>query len=349
VDQRPNRSGTDLDVGADPGAGGRGMVRYLAGKVGGAVVSLVFVFVLSFLLFRILPGDPVLTMTHGAPVTADQIAALRHGLGLDKPLLWQFFDYTAGVLRGDFGDSYTYRRPVGDLIGERLWPTILLVGTATFVSAGLGLWQGARAGWRHGGRFDRISTGTALTFWSVPTFWLGLVLLMVLAGGIGPFPPLFPTRGMESFDAPGAALPYTLHVAHHLVLPCLTLVAVVYAQYLLVMRSSLLDEAGSDYLVTARAKGLRDDLVRRRHAVPNALLPTMTLVFLHLGTVVGGAVTVETVYSWPGLGLLLYEGLRVPDLPLIQGVFVFLSASVIVMNVLAEALYRFLDPRVGAT
>jgi peptide/nickel transport system permease protein len=115
------------------------------------------------------------------------------------------------------------------------------------------------------------------------------------------------------------------------------------------MRSSLLDEAGSDYLVTARAKGLRDDLVRRRHAVPNALLPTMTLVFLHLGTVVGGAVTVETVYSWPGLGLLLYEGLRVPDLPLIQGVFVFLSASVIVMNVLAEALYRFLDPRVGAT
>jgi peptide/nickel transport system permease protein len=326
-----------------------GHLRYFASKLGGAVISLAFLFVLSFLLFRILPGDPVLTMTHGAPITAEQIAALRRDLGLDRPLFVQFVDYAAGVLRGDLGDSYTYRRPVSELIGERLWPTILLVGTATLLAAALGLWQGARAGWRHGSRFDRISTGAALGLWSVPTFWLGLILLMVLAGGVGPFPSLFPTRGMESFDAPSAALPYALHVAHHLVLPCVTLVAVVYAQYLLVMRSSLLDEAGSDYLVTARAKGLRDDLVRRRHAVPNALLPTMTLVFLHLGTVVGGAVTVETVYSWPGLGLLLYEGLRVPDLPLVQGVFVFLSASVIIMNVLAEGLYRVLDPRVAAT
>lgn len=326
----------------------RGHLRYLAGKLGGAAISLAFLFVLSFLLFRILPGDPVLTMTHGAPVTAEQIAALRRALGLDRPLLLQFTDYAAGVLRGDLGDSYTYRRPVAELIGERLGPTILLVGSATLLAAGLGLWQGARAGWRHGSRFDRISTGTALGLWSVPTFWLGLILLMALAGGVGPLPSLFPTRGMESFDAPSGALPYALHVAHHLALPCVTLVAVLYAQYLLVMRSSLLDEVGSDYLVTARAKGLRDDLVRRRHAVPNALLPAMTLVFLHMGTVVGGAVTVETVYSWPGLGLLLYEGLRVPDLPLVQGVFVFLSASVIVMNMLAEALYRVLDPRVGA-
>lgn len=328
-----------------PGRRGPAMGRYLAGKLAGAAVSLMFVFVLSFLLFRVIPGDPVLTMTHGAPVTADQIAQLRRGLGLDRPLVWQFVDYTAGVLRGDLGESYTYRRPVGDLIEERLWPTILLVGTATLVAAALGLWQGARAGWRHGGRFDRISTGTALTLWSVPTFWLGLILLMALAGGAD----LFPTRGMESFDAPADPVAYALHVGHHLVLPCLTLIAVVYAQYLLVMRSSLLDERGGDYLVTARAKGLRDALVRRRHAVPNALLPTITLVFLHLGTVVGGAVTVETVYSWPGLGLLLYEGLRVPDLPLVQGVFVFLSAGVIVMNVLAETLYRFLDPRVAAT
>jgi peptide/nickel transport system permease protein len=327
---------------------GRAAARYLAGKFAGAAISLAFVFVLSFLLFRVIPGDPVLTMTHGAPVTSEQLAELRHNLGLDKPLLGQFVDYTTGVLRGDFGESYTYRRPVTTLIGERLWPTILLVGTATIVAAALGLWQGARAGWRHGSRFDRISTGTALGLWSVPTFWLGLILLMVLAGGVGPLPSLFPTRGMESFDPPSGPA-YGLHVAHHLVLPCLTLVAVVYAQYLLVMRSSLLDEVGSDYLVTARAKGLRDDLVRRRHAVPNAMLPTMTLVFLHLGTVVGGAVTVETVYSWPGLGLLLYEGLRVPDLPLVQGVFVFLSASVILMNVLAEGLYRFLDPRVGVT
>jgi peptide/nickel transport system permease protein len=132
----------------------------------------------------------------------------------------------------------------------------------------------------------------------------------------------------------------------HLVLPCLTLVAVLYAQYLLIMRSSLLDEMGEDYLTTARAKGLRDTEVLRRHAVPNALLPTVTLVFLQLGTVVSGAVLVEAVFSWPGLGSLFYQALTVPDLPLLQGLFLFFSASVIVMNLLAELLYPLLDPRV---
>ena len=135
-------------------------------------------------------------------------------------------------------------------------------------------------------------------------------------------------------------------MAHHHVLPALTLVAVVHAQYLMIMRSSLLEEMGAEYLTTARAKGLREDLVRRRHAVPNALLPTVTLIFLNLGLVVGGAITVETVFTWPGLGLLTYEALRVPDLPLLQGTFLVLATAVIIMNVLADLVHRLLDPRV---
>ena len=131
-------------------------------------------------------------------------------------------------------------------------------------------------------------------------------------------------------------------------LPCLTLVAVMYAQYLLVMRSSLLEEMTADYLTTARAKGLREDLVRRRHAVPNALLPTVTMIFLNVGFVVAGAVTVETVYSWPGLGLLIYQALAVPDIPLLQGTLLALSAAVVVMNVAADLVYRLIDPRVRA-
>jgi peptide/nickel transport system permease protein len=131
-----------------------------------------------------------------------------------------------------------------------------------------------------------------------------------------------------------------------MVLPLVTLVAVVYAQYLLIMRSSLLDEMGTDYLVTARAKGLRDTVVRRKHAVPNALLPTVTLIFVNLGFVVFGAVLVETIFSWPGLGKLFYEGLTVPDLPLVQGLFILFSAAVILMNLLADLLYPVLDPRV---
>ncbi|GAA3464118.1 ABC transporter permease [Saccharothrix longispora] len=317
------------------------MTRYLAGKLGGALVSLVLVVVLGFLLFRVIPGDPVVTMTRGRPVGAEQIAELRARLGVDKPLREQFVDYVAGVLRGDLGTSYVYSRPVLELIGERLWPTLLLVGTATLLAVALGLWLGIRGAWRRGSRFDRVSTGVALTQWAMPTFWLGMLLSMATGD-------LFPSGGMRYPDTPPDFLSQSVDVAHHLVLPCLTMIAVVYAQYLLVMRSSLLEEMHADYLTTARAKGLRDDLVRRRHAVPNALLPTVTLVFLHLGLVVSGAITVETVFSWPGLGLLTYEALTGPDLPLLQGTFVVLAGAVIFMNVLADLAYRVLDPRVRA-
>jgi len=326
---------------------GSGTARYVAAKLGGGGLSLLVVLVLGFLLFRILPGDPVVTMTRGRPISPEQMAALRRSLGLDKPLFVQFLDYVRGTLTGDLGVSYQFQQPVTEVIAERFWPTILLTGTATVVAVGLGLWQGTRAAWWRGSRFDKTSTTVALTLWSAPTFWLGLILLMVLGAGVGPIPGLFPTSGMQSDDVTGF-FPTVLDVAHHLVLPCLTMVAVVYAQYLLVMRSSVLDEMGSDYLTTARAKGLRDDTVRRRHAVPNALLPTVTLVFMHLGFIVSGAITVETVFSWPGLGYLTYQALKIPDLPLLQGTFLVFSASVIVMNVLADLLYQVLDPRVRA-
>ncbi|PXY29357.1 ABC transporter permease [Prauserella coralliicola] len=315
--------------------------RFVAGKVGGALASLVFVVVLGFLLFRMIPGDPVATMTRDRPTSPEQLARLRERLGVDEPLWRQFLDYALGLLRGDLGTSYLYNRPVATMIGERLWPTVLLVGTATVLAVALGMWLGVRAAWKRDSAFDRVHTGVALTLWSVPQFWLGLLLLIATQG-------LFPSRGMRSPDLPEGFLAQTLDVAWHLTLPCLTLLAVIYAQYMLVMRSSLLEEMGSEYLTTARAKGLRDDLVRRRHAVPNALLPAVTLVFLQFGMVVSGTVTVEAVFSWPGLGLLTYDALRGPDLPLLQGVFVVLAGSVIVMNLLAELLYRVLDPRVRA-
>ncbi len=227
-----------------------------------------------------------------------------------------------------------------------LWPTLLLVGTATLIAAALGLWLGQRGGWRPGSTFDKTSTTIALTLWSVPQFWLAIILILLFAQGIGPLPGMFPVQGIFSGDVSAGFFPHLVDLLHHLVLPCLTLIAAVYAQFLLIMRSSLLEELGADYLITARAKGLRDDIVRRRHAVPNALLPTVTLIFLNLGLVVNGAVAVEVVYSWPGLGLLMYKALNVPDLPLIQGAFITLAGAVIVMNVLADLVYRLLDPRV---
>jgi peptide/nickel transport system permease protein len=327
---------------APPPTRGGGALRYVLTKIGGGLISLVLVIVLGFLLFRVLPGDVIQTMFRGRPATPELMAEVAARHGLDKPLPQQFVDYVWGLLHGDLGSSYVFNVPVADKILERLWPTLLLVGVATLIAVALGLWLGTRSAWRRGSRFDRISTGVALTLWSTPTFWLGMLLLAATSG-------LFPTAGMVYSDTPPDFLSQALDVAHHMVLPTITLVAVIYAQYQLVMRSSLLEEMGADYLTTARAKGLRDDLVRRRHAVPNALLPTVTLVFLHLGFVIAGAVTVETVFSWPGLGLLTYDALRVRDLPLLQGTFVVLAGAVIFMNVLADVLYRVLDPRVRAS
>ncbi len=323
----------------------RAYLLYVAGKLGGAAVSLFAVLVTSFFLFRIIPGDPVRTMTHGRQVSAEQLASLRRQFGLDLPVWQQFTDYCAKALSGDFGTSYQFHAPVGDLIAEKVPATLLLTGVAVVIYSALGLWLGTRSAWHHGGPGDKVSTGVALTLWSVPSFWLGLLLIITFSVGIGPVPGMFPTGGMESGDASGFA--YVADVAHHMVLPVITLVAVGYAQTLLVMRSSLLDEMGSDYLTTARAKGLRDDLVRRRHAVPNALLPTVTMVFINLGHVAAGSILVETVFSWPGLGGLFYQALSVPDLPLVQGLFVVFAGAMIVMNLLADLLYPLLDPRVG--
>jgi peptide/nickel transport system permease protein len=221
------------------------------------------------------------------------------------------------------------------------------MGSSTIVSVFLGMWLGIRSGWRPGSLLDRTSTGAAITLWSVPTFWLGIILLVVFSTGLGPIPSLFPAGGMSTPGTAGGLTPaHVLDIARHLVLPCLTLVLVIFAQYQMIMRSSMIDEQGNAYLLTAKAKGLRDDDVRRKHVVPNALLPSVTLIFLQVGGMISGAITVETVYSWPGLGYLTYQALQIPDLPLLEGTFIVFSASVIIFNLLADLVYRYLDPRV---
>lgn len=321
--------------------------RLVVRKVLGAVVSLLAVMLTGFFIFRIIPGDPVRTMTRGRPVSPAQTATLRHELGLDRPLVTQFLTYVGQTLRGDLGRSFQYHASVVSLIASHLWPTVFLVGTATVLAALLGLWVGSHTAWRPGSLSDQLNTGIGLALFSLPTFWLGIILIVVFGVGIGPIPGVFPAGGMNTPGVHGL-VPVTLDELHHVVLPAITLIAVVYASYMLVMRAALLDEMGSDYLTTARAKGLRDALVRRRHAVPNALLPTMTLIFIQLGQVVSGSVLTEYVFSWPGLGSLFYGALQFPDFPLLQGLFMFFSASVIVMNLLADLLYPVFDPRVRA-
>ncbi|MGH8794155.1 MAG: ABC transporter permease [Stackebrandtia sp.] len=337
---------TEASAAADAsGAAGRGggdLWRFLAVKLSGAAVSLVLVVLSAFFIFRVLGGDPLDTMTRDKPATPEQRRALVEQYGLDQPMSVQFAEYLKGIATADFGQSYQSSSPVAELIAERLPATLLLTCTGLALAAGFGLWVGARAGWRQGSRFEKAHVGAALTLWSAPTFWLGMLMIVVFARYLD----LFPVNGMRSARTPPQFWPQFFDVAHHLVLPAVTMAAVVYAQYVLIMRSSIIEEKGNDYLTVAKAKGLRDDLVRRRHAVPNALLPTVTLVFLQIGAVFNGALLTETIFSWPGLGLLFYEAIQIPDVPLLQTCFLFFAGTTVVANTVADILYRFLDPRV---
>lgn len=324
----------------------RSYARYVAAKLLGALGSLFFVLVVNFFLFRVLPGDPARTLGRGRFRTAEQLEQFRRTYGLDQPLPQQFLTFLRNTFTGDLGVSLRYRVPVADLLLDRLWPTLLLVGTATVLATIIGVYIGMVSAWNRGRTIDRVWTWSSLTLYSMPEWWLGLLLIAGLSVGIGPLPGIFPTGGLTSIDADPGFVAGVLDIAWHLTLPVITLTLAYLADYSLIMRSSLLDEIGEDYLVTARAKGLRDIEVRRHHAVRNALLPTTTVVALNIGFVVSGAITIETVFSIPGLGLLASEALTIPDYWVLQGAFLVASAAVILANLVANLLYGLLDPRV---
>jgi peptide/nickel transport system permease protein len=230
---------------------------------------------------------------------------------------------------------------VSQLIAERLWPTILLVGISTVLSIGFGLLIGIKGAWQRGGLFDTTSLYTSLVFYSMPEGWLGMILIVLSAGLLGWFP-----AGQYESPADLTGFAHIVDVLNHLFLPCLTLTLGYIGEYAIVMRSSLLEVRGEDFITTARAKGVPDRDVRRRHAVPNALLPTLTLVFYSFGFVLGGAVVIESVFSWPGVGRLTYEAIGELNYPILQGVFLLSSVTVILFNLAADILYGYLDPRI---
>jgi peptide/nickel transport system permease protein len=315
---------------------------YLARKTLHAVATLAFVLAFNFFLFRIMPGDPVRLLARSSLhlTRAEQEAQIRE-FGLDQPLPQQFLTYVGATLRGEFGVAFKSGQPVSELLANRLWPTVLLVGLSTLLSTIFGLLMGIRGGWRRGSAYDKGTLFGSLILYSVPEGWLGMVLLIVFAGGLG----LFPAGGYESADQ-ATGIAHVTDVLNHLFLPALTLTLGYIGEYVIVMRSSLIEVTGEDYIQTARAKGVRDADVLRRHAVPNAILPALTLVFYSFGFVLGGSIIIEAVFSWPGLGLLTYQAINDLDYPIIQAVFLLFSAAVIVFNLAADILYGYLDPRI---
>ncbi len=317
-------------------------VRLVTLKVLGALATLAFVVVFNFFLFRVVEGDPVANLFRGRNLTEQQREELRAQFGLDGSKLEQFGAYVTQTLQLNLGRSYTSNEPVAEEIWSRAWPTIALVGISTLLSTIFGVIIGIAAAWKRGSPTDYASTGFTMATYSMPDFWLGMLLLVTLAVSLG----LFPVGGMTDPGSDATGLALLLDQAHHMFLPALTLTLAYLGEYAIVMRSSLLDTMREDYLTLARAKGLRDAIVRNRHAVPNAILPVVTLIAINFGFVLSGAIAVETIYSWPGLGRLTYDALNGPDLPMLQGLFLVFSAAVIFFNLVADLLYAYLDPRV---
>ena len=318
--------------------------RYVAAKLLGSFATLAFVVVFNFFLFRVIATDPVASLFRGRNLTDDQRAQLRSDFGLDGSQLDQFWSYLQQTASLNLGRSYITNEPVLSEIADKAPATIALVGISAVLSAVIGIAIGVVAAWRRRSRTDYAATTATMTLYSMPDFWLGMLLLSLFAVTLG----WFPIGGLEdpSSDASGIAL--LAEQARHMVLPALTLTLAYLGEYALVMRSSLIDTMREDYLVLARAKGLRDVMVRNRHAVPNALLPVVTLAAINFGFVLSGAIAVETIFSWPGLGFATYEAIQGPDLPMLQGLFLVFSAAVIVFNLFADLLYAALDPRVRA-
>lgn len=337
--------------------------RFLIRKIGWSISTILFILILNFFLFRIMPGDPARAGVHDPRLRKDAVEALRVRFGLDKPVIncfdslnpiklgdcninpleTQFFIYLRNLARGELGISFHTNRPVFDILAERLWNTVLLIGAGQILAIIAGVLMGMFAAWKARTSIDYGALITGLLAWSLPTFWLGIILLFwgsnhgfPIGGKVTP--------GMSSYPL----IMQLGDIAKHMILPTLTYTIVYMGEYLLLMRSSLLDVLAEDYILTAKAKGLSTFQILKDHALKNAMLPIVTVIALNLGFTVAGAIQIETVFSWPGLGGAIFESVGRRDFPVLQGAFLLIAVSVVLANLLADLVYSVLDPRIQA-
>jgi len=319
---------------------------YLLRKLGFSLVTVLVVVIINFILFRVLPGDPVRAVIgRNVRISPEIQQALRVQFGLDKPVFPdQFIDTLGQWLQGNLGVSWSQRQPVKDILFSKLGNTLLLIGLGQILSIILGVALGLLAGWKRKTAIDVGALTFSLVAWATPTFWLGIILLAAGSAWLG-----LPTGGIVSPANVSKPL-YTVipDLARHLILPTLTLTILYLGEYMLIMRSSILEVLSEDYILTAKAKGMSHWQVLMRHALKNAMLPIVTLIALNLGFTVSGAIYIETVFSYDGLGNLFQDALTKQDYPLLQGAFLLLAISVILANMFADILYTYLDPRVKA-
>ena len=324
-----------------------GLLKYALKRIATGLITFFFVIVLNFFIFWIMPGNPVHIYVHNTHWNEEQIAHLTNVLGLDRPWYMLFFSYLVNVFTLNFGMSFTHLRPVSSMLLEALPYTILLLVPATIGSVLLGMKLGAKSAWNYGTKKDLSTLIVSLVFYSMPVFWLGMFMILIF----GFYLRLFPIAGVMSaqwlwVDPLSNPLGFAMDILWHLTLPCLTLILFLFGGYYLIMRNTMLDTLTQDYIVTAKAKGASDRAVMYKHAQKNAMLPMITVIVLAFATIFSGAVLTETVFSWPGMGKLMYNAAIQQDYPVLWGTFSLLAMMVVFANIVADVLYGYLDPRI---
>jgi len=316
---------------------------FIIGRLIKGVFVILAIGMIAFFVIRLVPGDPVAVIAgQSGSVDAEFMESLRRELGLDQPLLVQLGIFMKGLIQGDLGQSYRQGAPVTQIILDRLPATLLLTLSASAISIVLGVMAGALAARRRGTWADTAISTLALIFYATPLFWMGLMAILLFSLVLGWFPPF----GMVSADKRYEGLRYGLDVAHHLVMPMMVLGLFYMAVYARLTRASMLEVAEMDFVRTARAKGMTESYITRRHILRNALLPVITFAGIQAGHLIGGTVLVETVFGWPGIGRLAFDSLLQRDYPVLLGIFIVTSAMVVIFNIITDIIYTLVDPRI---
>ncbi len=315
----------------------------IAQRIGYAIFLLIAVIVFNFILLNLVPGDIAETIAGEAGGASPELMEeIRRSYGLDRPFHEQLFSYVARVMQGDLGTSYYFNVPVVDLILDRVGPTLLLVTTALLIAIVTGTLLGVIAAQNPNGLFSHLVTVLALVGFSAPVFWTAFMLMVLFVSILD----LLPLTGMVRPTTPEGTIEWYLEVAHHLVLPAFSLASIYIAQYSRLARASMMDILGSDYIRTAKAKGLSQRKVIYKHGLRNAVIPVITIAGLQFSYIFSGAVVIETVFNWPGLGTLALDAILRADTPTIMGILFFSALVVIVFNLLTDLVCRIVDPRI---
>ena len=321
------------------------MRDYLIKRGASALVTLGLAIVLNFFLFRIMPGDPTRTVTGDFRITPEVRQALVHQFGLDQPLWVQFVLYVKNLLMGNLGVSFQYRGTavISIIFGRRLFNTFILMGSSITVALIIGIVVGTIAAWKRESKFDVSTVIFSLVTYSMPVFWLGMLIILIFGYYLGSIPIAGTmTVGITYSNV----LEYAADYLHHMTGPFVTLTISFIGYYFIIMRDSILDVFTEDYMLTAKAKGLSNRKILFRHAMRNATLPMVSVIAIEVTYLFGGATMTETVFSWYGIGRLIYEAVVMADFPVLQGVFVVMAVVVITANFCADIVYALLDPRI---